>query len=68
MFKNLLFVLAVAASMAGAVIYGESGALQEIKAFILFLISAVFASGAGIVEAVERLRQELFKRNKHRRQ
>jgi hypothetical protein len=66
---NLLYILAIVAFLAGGVIWGEAkSAIHEIEAFILFLISAVFISGAGIVEAVARLRQELFKRNKHKHQ
>lgn len=60
--RVLLFILAILAFLAGgAILGGAKSAIHEIEAFILFLISAVFISGAGIVEAVNRLRKELTK-------
>ena len=56
----LLFVLAILAFLAGAAIFaGAKSAIHEIEAFLLFLISAIFISGASVVEAVHRLRKEL---------
>ena len=55
----LLFILASVAFLAGgAILGGAKSAIHEIEAFTLFLISAVFISGAGIVEAVNQLRRE----------
>ncbi|MDA1143295.1 MAG: hypothetical protein O3B01_32465 [Planctomycetota bacterium] len=60
--RVILAILAIAAFFAGAAILGDAkSAIHEIEAFILFLISAVFISGVGIVEAVNQLRKELKK-------
>jgi 4-hydroxybenzoate polyprenyltransferase len=57
--RVLLFLLAILALLAGAgILTGAQSAIHEIEAFILFLISAVFMSGAGVVEAVNLLRKE----------
>jgi len=54
--KILLFILAILAFLSGAgILASAKSAIHEIEAFILFLISAVFISGAGVVEAVEAL-------------
>jgi len=58
--KILLFLLAILTFMAGASILAVAkSAIHEIEAFILFLISAVFISGASVVEAVNLLRKEV---------
>lgn len=58
--KILLFVLAIVAFLAGGGVLAEAkSAIHEIEAFILFLISAVFISGAGVVEAVNQLKKEM---------
>jgi hypothetical protein len=58
--RILLFLLAILAFLAGAgILAGAKSAIHEIEAFILFLISAVFISGAGVVEAVNLLRKEV---------
>ena len=58
--RILLFLLAILAFLAGAGIFASAkSAIHEIEAFILFLITAVFISGAGIVEAVNQLRKDL---------
>ncbi len=58
--RILLFVFAILAFLAGVgIIVDAKSAIQEIEAFILFLISAVFVSGAGVVEAVNLLRKEM---------
>ncbi|MEA2031445.1 MAG: hypothetical protein U9N55_07625 [candidate division Zixibacteria bacterium] len=63
--RILLFILAIVAFFAGGAILADAkSAIHEIEAFIIFLISAVFISGAGIVEAVHQLRKELIKENK----
>lgn len=60
MMRVLLFLFAVVALLAGAgILNAAKGALHEIEAFILFLIGAVFISGAGVVEAVSLLRKEV---------
>jgi len=58
--RILLFLLAILAFLAGAVFFvSDKSTIHEIEAFILFLISAVLISGAGIVETVNLLRQEM---------
>jgi 4-hydroxybenzoate polyprenyltransferase len=58
--RILLFILATLAFLVGASIFtAAESAVHEIEAFILFLISAVFISGAGVVEAVNLLRKEM---------
>jgi hypothetical protein len=50
----LLIVLAILAFLAGfAVLAVAQSAIHEIEGFVLFLISAVFVSGAAVVEAVK---------------
>lgn len=63
--RILLFLLAVLAFLAGAgVLTAAKSAIHEIEAFILFLIGAVFISGAGVVEAVNVLRKEVATLNR----
>ena len=51
--RVILFVLAGLAFLAGAGIFSVAeSAIHEIEAFMLFLISAVFISGAAVVEAI----------------
>jgi len=58
--RVLLFVLAILAIVAGAgILTAAESAIHEIEAFVLFLIGAVFISGAGVVEAVTLLRKEM---------
>ena len=58
--RILLFVLAILAFLLGVGILAiAKSAIHEIQAFILFLIGAVFLSGAGIVEAVNSLGRKL---------
>ncbi len=58
--RILLFILAIFALFAGATILVDAqGAIHEMEALILFLISAVFITGAGVVEAVNLLRKEM---------
>lgn len=58
--RILLFLLAILAFLAGAgILAGAKSAIHEIEALILFLIGAVFISGAGVVEAVNQLRKEM---------
>jgi hypothetical protein len=58
--KTLLFVLAVLAFLAGAmVLVGAQSAIHEIEGFVLFVCSAVFLAGSAIVEAVNQLRDRL---------
>ncbi len=57
--RILLFVTAVLTLLFGLGVFASAkSAIHEIEAFVLFLISAVCMSGAGIVEAVNRLREE----------
>lgn len=66
--RVLLFLLAVLAFLAGTgILTVAKGAIHEIEAFILFLISAVFISGAGVVEAVNVLRKEVATLNRQTR-
>ena len=58
--RFLLFVLAVLAFLAGGgILAGARSAIHEIEAFVLFLIGAVFISGAGIVDAINALRKDM---------
>lgn len=58
--RILLFILAILAFLAGASILATAkSAIHEIEAFVLFLIAAVFISGAGVVEAVNLLRKDM---------
>jgi hypothetical protein len=58
--RILLFILAILAFLAGASIFAAAkSAIHEIEGFMLFLISAVFISGAGVVEAVNLLRKDM---------
>lgn len=58
--RVLLFLAAVLAFLlAFLLLFAAKSPINEIQAFILFLISAVCLSGAGIVEAVNSLREEL---------
>lgn len=65
--RFLLFLLAILAFLAGAGIFvGSKSAIHEIEAFLLFLIGAVFISGAGVVDAVNLLRKEIKAENKNK--
>jgi len=58
--RVLLFLLSILAFLVGiGILVSAKSAIHEIEAFILFLISAVFISGAGVVEAVNLLRKEI---------
>ncbi len=58
--RILLFVFEILAFVAGLVVLASAkSAIHEIESFILFLIGAVFLSGAGVVEAVNSLRNDL---------
>lgn len=58
--RILLFVLGLVAFLYGASVMAiAQSAVHEIEAFILFLIGAVFVSGAAIVEAVNAVRRKL---------
>lgn len=55
--RAFLFLLSVLSLLAGLLILANAnGALHQIAAFIVFLISAVLISGAAIVEAVNATR------------
>lgn len=61
--RVLLFGLAIlAALIGGTILAAAESAIHEIEAFILFLIAAVLASGAAVVEAVNLLRKDLTSR------
>jgi len=58
--RIMLFILAILVFLAGVGILADAkSAIQEIEAFILFLIASVFISGAGVVEAVNLLRKDM---------
>jgi 4-hydroxybenzoate polyprenyltransferase len=60
MMRIMLFILAILVFLAGVGILADAkSAIQEIEAFILFLIASVFISGAGVVEAVNLLRKDM---------
>lgn len=59
MMAILFFILATLAVLAGVAGFSFSrGAAHEIEALILILIGAVFLVGAGIVDAIARLRKD----------
>ncbi len=56
----VFFILAILAFAYGASIMAiAESAVHEIEAFILFLIGAVFITGAAVVEAVNVMRKKL---------
>jgi hypothetical protein len=58
--RGFLFLLCIVVFLAGAgILMQAKGAIHEIEAFILFLISAVFFVGAGIVEAINSLKKSI---------
>lgn len=58
--RIVFFLLCILAFLAGAGVQAVAqSAIHEIEAFILYLISAVFFVGAGIVEAVNNARKRL---------
>lgn len=58
--RLMLFILAaIAFAVGAAVLSNAENAIHEMEAFILFVIAAVFVSGAAIVEAINLLRKEL---------
>ncbi len=61
--RILLFISAVLTLLCGiAILFSAKSAIHEIEGFMLFIISAVCMAGAGIVEAVNRLRAEVERR------
>jgi len=69
MLRLILCILAGVAILfgVGVLTYAQDvseSAIHEIEALILFLIGAVFISGAGVVEAVNLLRKEVVARKK----
>jgi hypothetical protein len=57
--RIFLFTLAILSFLGGFEIYYlAKNAIQEIEAFILFLISAVFISGGSIVGAINHLKDD----------
>lgn len=58
--RILLFIVAIVSFSDGPrVMAVAQSAVHEIEAFILFLIGAVFISGAAVVEAVNTVRKKL---------
>jgi hypothetical protein len=58
--RIILFLLSVLAFLAGSgVLVGAESAIHEIEAFMLYLISAIFLSGAAVVEAINAARKKL---------
>jgi cytochrome c oxidase assembly factor CtaG len=57
--KIFLFVLAILAFLSGfGILSSAKSAIHEIEAFVLYIVSAVFFSGAAIVGAVNRLTEK----------
>ena len=57
--KIFLYVLAALAFLAGFAIFASSkSAIHEIEAFVLFIVSAVFLSGAAIVGAISNISEK----------
>ena len=62
--RFILFALSFVAFLAGsAVLASSKSAIHEIEGFMLFVVSAVCLSGAGIVEAITLLRKDLTSRS-----
>jgi hypothetical protein len=60
--RYLLFVLCALAFLIGAAfLHAAKGAIHEIEAFVLFLISAVFLVGGSIVESIAITREKVTK-------
>lgn len=58
--RIILLILAIISFLAGAAIFaGSKSAIHEIEGFLLFLVSAVFISGASIIDAILLLRNEI---------
>jgi hypothetical protein len=59
---RILLYLAAAVPFLFAVVLAfiANSAIQQIQAYILFLIAAVCLSGAGVVEAVNALRKDVL--------
>ncbi|MEK6800085.1 MAG: hypothetical protein AABZ12_14065 [Planctomycetota bacterium] len=58
--RFVLLVFALVTFMVGAGILAlANSAIHEIEALVLFLITAVFFSGAGVVDSVVHLRKDL---------
>lgn len=58
--KVLLLILGLLAGLWGLLIMAVAkGAVHEIQAYIAWLTAAVLFSGAGVIEAVDRLRAGL---------
>jgi len=58
--KYLLVIIAILAFLLGLIFAGKSNAVQSVEGFILFLLAGVCLSGAGIIEAVNRIHDDLF--------
>ncbi len=58
--RVLLFLLSVISLLVGgAILMTADSAIHEIEAFILMLIAAVLLTGSAVVEAINRLRNEM---------
>jgi hypothetical protein len=56
--RIFLFILFILSLLAGAIILADAkSATNEIEAFLLFLIAAVFLVGAAIVDAIQSQRK-----------
>jgi len=54
--KTALLVLSFIAFLAGLIILGSAkSAIHEIEGFVLYVVSAVFLSGAAIVGAINKI-------------
>ena len=57
--RILLFLIAGFTFLGGlGILFGAKSAIHEIEAFLLFIISIISISGAGIVDAVHTLRSD----------
>jgi hypothetical protein len=58
--RLFLFLLAVLALLSGfGILSSAKSAIHEIEAFVLYIVSAVFFSGAAIVGAINRLAKKI---------
>jgi hypothetical protein len=58
--RVVLFVLSAIAGLYGFLVLAVAkSAVHEIEAFVMFTVAAVLLSGAGIVDAVTALRNDL---------
>lgn len=57
--RIILFLLGILSFLCGAVILaGAKSAIHEIEGFLLFVVSAIFISGASVIDSILLLHRE----------